>query len=311
MSRKLFSKYSPEVFEAPALVQVQFDSYKWFWDTGFKELLKEVSPIEDWTAKELEIRFVDYKLEEPKYTERVARERNITHEAPLRVKIALTNKHTKHTEEQEVYLADFPLMTSRGTFIINGVERVVISQLIRSPGVFFTISRSNRYKRLFGAKIIPSRGAWLEFETEASGVISVRIDRKRKVPATALLRAFGMGKDEDIKKAFEDIDTDPDMKYLASTIIQDPSSNEEEGLIEVYKRIRPGDPATVENARAMVKNMFMGFTRYDLSRVGRHRMNLRFHTEYALDEANRTLKLEDLIAVIREIIQLKNTPGAV
>src|SRR3989344_1820746 len=310
MSRKLFSKYSPEVFEAPALVQVQFDSYKWFWDTGFKELLKEVSPIEDWTAKELELRFVDYKLEEPKYTERVAREKNITHEAPLRVKIALTNKRTKHVEEQEVYLSDIPLMTKRGTFVINGVERVVISQLIRSPGVFFTVSRSSRFKRLFGAKIIPSRGAWLEFETEASGVISVRIDRKGKVPATALLRAFGLGKDEDIKKHFEDVDTDPDMKYIVSTIVQDSSSSEDEGLIEVYKRIRPGDPATIENAKQMVRNMFMSFSRYDLSRVGRHRMNLRFNPEFALEEAHRTLKLEDLIAVLREIIKLNNTPGA-
>src|SRR3989338_3398049 len=308
--RKLFSKYSPEHVEAPDLVQVQLDSYKWFLDAGFKELLKEVSPIEDWTSKELELRFLDYKLEEPKYDERIAREKNITYEAPLRLKISLTHKQSKHVEEQEVYLTDFPLMTKRGTFVINGVERVVISQLIRSPGVFFTISRSSRYKRLFGAKIIPSRGAWLEFETEASGVISVRIDRKRKVPATALLRAFGLGKDEDIKKHFEDVETDPDMKYMVSTILQDSSSNEEEGLIEVYKRIRPGDPATVENARQMVRNMFMSFARYDLSRVGRHRMNLRFHTEYALDEANRTLKLEDLIAVIREIIKLNNTPGA-
>ena len=308
--RKIFSKYTPETFEAPDLVQVQLDSYNWFVNTGLKELLKEVSPIEDWTSKELELHFVDFKLEDPKYTERVARERNITHEAPLRVKIQLKHKRTGHTEEQEVYLGDFPLMTKRGTFVINGVERVVISQLIRSPGVFFTVSRSNRFKRLFGAKIIPSRGAWLEFETEASGVNSVRIDRKRKVPATALLRAFGLGKDEDIKKHFEDVDSDPDMKYIVSTILQDSSSNEEEGLIEVYKRIRPGDPATVENARQMVKNMFMGFSRYDLSRVGRHRMNLRFKTDYALDEANRTLKLEDLLAVLREIVRLNNMPGA-
>ncbi len=308
--RKIFSKYAPEHFEAPDLVQVQLDSYNWFINTGLKELLKEVSPIEDWTAKELQLRFLDFKLEEPKYTERVARERNITHEAPLRLKISLTNKRTEHVEEQEVYLTDFPLMTKRGTFVINGVERVVISQLIRSPGVFFTLSRSSRFKRLFGAKIIPSRGAWLEFETEASGVISVRIDRKRKVPATALLRAFGMGKDEDIKKQFADIDNDPDMQYIAATILQDASSTEEEGLIEVYKRIRPGDPATVENAKQMVRNMFMSFTRYDLSRVGRHRMNLRFKTDYALDEANRTLKLEDLIAVLREIIHLNNTSGA-
>ena len=310
MKRKLFSKYAPETFEAPDLVQVQLDSYKWFLDVGLKELLKEVSPIEDWTGKELAIKFLDFKMEEPKYYERTARGRNITHEAPLRVKISLTHKKSGHIEEQEVYLADFPMMTKRGTFVVNGVERVVISQLIRSPGVFFTLSRASRFKRLFGAKIIPSRGAWLEFETEASGVISVRIDRKRKVPVTSLLRAFGMGKDDDIKKAFEGVDSDPDTKYILATILADVSSNEEEGLIEVYKRIRPGDPATPENSRQMVKNMFMSFTRYDLSRVGRHRMNGRFGLEYALTEEHRTLKLEDLVNVVREIIRLNNMPDA-
>ena len=310
MKRKLFSKYAPETFEAPDLVQVQLDSYKWFLDVGLKELLKEVSPIEDWTGKELAIKFLDFKMEEPKYSERTARGRNITHEAPLRVKISLTHKKSGHIEEQEVYLADFPMMTKRGTFVVNGVERVVISQLIRSPGVFFTLSRASRFKRLFGAKIIPSRGAWLEFETEASGVISVRIDRKRKVPVTSLLRAFGMGKDDDIKKAFEGVDSDPDTKYILATILADVSSNEEEGLIEVYKRIRPGDPATPENSRQMVKNMFMSFTRYDLSRVGRHRMNGRFGLEYALTEEHRTLKLEDLVNVVREIIRLNNMPDA-
>ncbi len=308
--KKLFSKYQAEDFEAEDLVQVQLDSYRWFLNVGMKELLKEVSPIEDWTGKELQLAFSDFKIEEPKCTERVAREKNITHEAPLRVKIALTNKRTKQVEEQEVYLTDFPLMTQRGTFVVNGVERVVISQLIRSPGVFFTVARSSRYKKLFGAKVIPSRGAWLEFETEASGVISVRIDRKRKVPATALLRAFGLGKDEDIKKRFEDIDTDAEMKYIAATILQDSSSSEEEGLIEVYKRIRPGDPATVDNARQMIKNMFNTFARYDLSRVGRHRMNLRFKTDFPLTEEHRTLKVDDLVTVLREIILLNNTPGA-
>ena len=308
--RKLFSKYAPEPFEAPDLVQVQLDSYNWFLQTGLRELLTEVSPIEDWTNKELELRFHNFKLEEPKYSERISHEKNVTFEAPLRVIISLTHKRTGHVEEQEVYLTDFPLMTSRGTFVINGSERVVISQLIRSPGVFFTLSRASRYKRLFGAKIIPSRGAWLEFETESSGVISVRIDRKRKVPATALLRAFGIGKDEDIKKLFADVDTDPEMQYIVSTIIADASSNEEEGLIEVYKRIRPGDPATVDNARQMIKNMFSSFSRYDLSNVGRHRMNQRFNQTYPLTETHRTLKTEDLVSVIKHIITLNNTPNA-
>ncbi|MDZ4243773.1 MAG: DNA-directed RNA polymerase subunit beta, partial [Candidatus Doudnabacteria bacterium] len=214
------------------------------------------------------------------------------------------------TDEQEIYLADFPLITPRGTFIINGVERVVISQLIRSPGVFFSLSRSSRFKRFFGAKIIPSRGAWLEFETESSGVISVRIDRKRKIPATSILRAFGIGKDEEIKKLFENVDTDPEMKYIISTIVADAASNQDEGLIEMYKRIRPGDPATVDNARQMINNMFFNFSRYDLSRVGRYRMNQRFQKNYPLDEKNRVLKVEDVVDIMREIIRLNNDPSA-
>ena len=310
--RKIFSKFGIDQFEAPNLVQVQLDSYKWFLDIGLRELLKDVSPTEDWTGKELELRFLDYKLDEPKYKERTAIEKNITYEAPLKVKVSLRNKRTDQYKEQELFLSDFPLMTPRGTFIINGVERVVISQLIRSPGVFFSMSRSSRLKRFFGAKLIPSRGAWLEFETEYNGVISCRIDRKRKVPATALLRAFGITKDEEIKKLFQDVDTDPDVKYILATILADPSSNEEEGLIELYKRIRPGDPATGDNARQMVHNLFFNASRYDLSKVGRFRMNKRFNENLALDKTeNRILRKEDIVLILREIIKLNNDPSSV
>ena len=311
MIRKIFSKFGIDQFEAPNLVQVQLDSYKWFLDIGLKELLNDVSPIEDWTGKELELRFLDFKLEEPKYKERTAIEKNITFEAPLKVKIGLRNKRTDEYKEQELFLSDFPLMTPRGTFMINGVERVVISQLIRSPGVFFSMSRSSRFKRFFGAKLIPSRGAWLEFETEYNGVISCRIDRKRKVPATALLRAFGITKDEEIKKIFEDVDTDPGVKYIMATILADPSSNEEEGLIELYKRIRPGDPATPDNARQMVHNLFFNSSRYDLSKVGRFRMNKRFNEELELDKTeNKILRKEDIILILKEIIKLNNDPAS-
>ena len=310
--RKILSKYSNDIFEAPSLVQVQLDSYKWFWDVGLKELLRDVSPIEDWTSKELELSFLDYKLEEPKYNERTSVEKNVTYEAPLKLKVGLKNKRTEKQEEQELFLADFPLMTPRGTFIINGVERVVISQLIRSPGVFFSLSRLGRYKKLFGAKLIPSRGAWLEFETEHNGVISVRIDRKRKIAATALLRAFGIAKDEEIKKLFADVDTDPNTKYILATILQDPSSNEEEGLIELYKRIRPGDPATFDNAKQMIHNMFFNFSRYDLSRVGRFRMNKRFNQNFDIEsEKNRVLRPEDIVLVLKEIIKLNNDPSSI
>src|SRR3989344_2439732 len=309
--RKILSKYSNDIFEAPSLVQVQLDSYKWFWDVGLKELLRDVSPIEDWTGKELELNFLDYKLEEPKYNERTSVEKNVTYEAPLKLKVGLKNKKTGRQEEQELFLADFPLMTPRGTFIINGVERVVISQLIRSPGVFFSLSRLGRYKKLFGAKLIPSRGAWLEFETEHNGIISVRIDRKRKIAATALLRAFGITKDEEIKKLFQDVDTDPNTKYILATILQDPSSNEDEGLIELYKRIRPGDPATPDNAKQMIHNMFFNFSRYDLSRVGRFRMNKRFSQDLDIEtEKNRVLRAEDILMEMREIIRLNNDSSA-
>ena len=309
-NRKIFSKYTIDQFEAPNLVQVQLDSYKWFLDVGLKELLKDVSPVEDWTNKELELHFVDFKLDESKYDERTSIEKNISYEAPLKIKVLLKNKRNNQKREQELFIADLPLMTPRGTFIINGVERVVISQLIRSPGTFFSLSRSSRYKRFFGAKLIPARGAWLEFETEFNGVISVRIDRKRKVPATALLRAFGISSDEEIKKIFEDVDTDANTKYILATILQDPSSNEEEGLIEMYKRIRPGDPATADTARQMIQNLFFNPSRYDLSKVGRFRMNKRFDEDFDLDDKEfRVLRKEDIIHIIKEIIRLNNDPS--
>lgn len=309
MERKTLTRFKTIDHEAPNLVQVQLDSYKWFFDVGFKELLGEVSPVMDWTTKEFELTFVNYKLDDPKYSERVARDKNISYEAPLRVKVALRNLRTNKVDEQEVYLADFPLMTPRGTFIINGVERVVISQLIRSPGVFYSLSKASRYKKYFGAKIIPSRGAWLEFETEASGAISVRIDRRRKISASAVLRAFGLGSDEDIKSAFSDMG-DEALTYIMATIAQDSSSSEDEGLIEMYRRLRPGDPATLDSARQMIQNTFFNFSRYDLSRVGRHRMNKRFKRDYSLEDADRVLKLQDVIDVMREMINLNMNPSA-
>ncbi|HTP56680.1 MAG TPA: DNA-directed RNA polymerase subunit beta [Candidatus Paceibacterota bacterium] len=310
--RKIFSRYANLAeFEAPNLVQVQLDSYEWFLKHGLRELLRDVSPVEDWTGNELELSFVDFKLDEPKYTERQAIEKNVTFEAPLKFTVKLKNKRSKAEKTQELFIADLPLMTPRGTFIVNGVERVVISQLIRSPGTFFSLSGSSRHQRYFGAKLIPSRGAWLEFETEANGVISARIDRKRKVPATALLRAFGIASDDEIKKLFADVDTDENVKFILATILQDPSSNEGEGMIEIYKRIRPGDPATVDTARQMVQNMFFLPARYDLSKVGRHRMNQRFNENLDIEvKTNRVLRKDDIVNVLREIVRLNNTPLA-
>jgi len=197
---------STSVIEPPLLTEVQLNSYDWFVKTGLKELFEEISPVFDYTGKELALSFLDYYFDEPKYDERIAKTKGLNFEAPLRVKLRLENKRTGEIKEQEVFLGDFPIMTKRGTFVVNGVERVVVSQLIRSAGVFFTESYA-RGRRVFGAKIIPNRGAWLEFETDYDGAMYVRIDKKRRLPVTSLLRVFGLVDEEKIKKEFSDIDT--------------------------------------------------------------------------------------------------------
>jgi len=300
--RKILNNYQ-EPAVVPDLVEVQKDSYKWFFDTGLLELFHEVSPIRDMGGRNLELSFVDYYLDEPKFDEATAKEKNITFEAPLRVKAVLENKKEKMRREQEVYLGDFPIMTDRGTFIINGIERVVVSQIIRSSGVFFT-SVYNRGRKYYGAKIIPNRGAWLEFETDINDVIWVRIDRKRKVAVSALLRAFGYSTDDEIRALFKDVETHPDRKYIESTLKKDVSHNEDEGLIEVYKRIRPGDLATVDNAKSLIYAIFFRFERYDFGRVGRYKINQRFNYDIPNTPETRILRREDLIDIIREIIKL-------
>jgi len=309
-NRKYFSKYPKNLHPLPNLVEVQLASYKWFLNHGLKELFDEVSPIRDYSGKDLDLSFEDYSLDEPKCNEAEAKRYGLSYEVALRAKIKLINKKTKQIKTQEIFLTDFPFITPRGTFIVNGVERVVVSQLIRSPGVFFT-SEYVRGKKLYGAKIIPNRGAWLEFETDSSGVISVKIDRKRKVPVTALIRAFGIEKDQDIIKHFKDVDTNPDIKYIEKTFERDPSKNQAEGLIEVYKRIRPGDLAVVDNAKQLIENMFFNFDRYDLAEVGRYKMNQRLNIKTPLDKEYRVLRSEDLISVVKEIIRLNNDPEAV
>ncbi len=265
--RKFFTE-KHEVIELPDLIELQTSSYNWFLSEGLRELFEEISPIMDFTGKDLELNFGDFYLDEPKLDEHTARSRNATFEAAVRVMVELQNKQTGEIKEQEVYLGEFPLMTDRGTFIVNGVERVVVSQLIRSPGVFFS-EENVKGKKLFGAKVIPNRGAWLEFEVDLKGVIFVKIDRKRKVPATALLRAFGFETDIEIKKLFKDVDTATDRSMIDITLAKDPSSNTEEGLKEVYKRIRPGDLATADNAKSLIDSMFFNFDRYDFGKKRR------------------------------------------
>jgi len=315
---KNFSK-SKVSLPPPYLLTLQKNSWQWLWTKGLKELFSEISPIRDHTGKELELWFLDYRLDEPKYKNDLeAKENNDSFEAALKVKIKLVDLKTKEIKEQEVFLTDFPLMTERGTFIVNGVERVAISQLIRSPGAFFTL-RINRGRKCFGAKVIPNRGAWLEFETEASGFIGVKIDRKRKVAITTLLKAFGCGLDDEIKKIFRDIDNNPEIKYIKETLKKDTTHDQGEALVEIYRRLRPGDLVTPDTARELIENTFFNFERYDLSKVGRWRMWQRLpelksqipsskRKESEISKEDRVLKPEDVVAVIREIIRLNNDP---
>ena len=300
--RVFFSEFH-ETSALPNLIEVQLNSYKWFLEKGLKELLAEVTPIKDFTGKNLELFFGDYFFEKGKYDEYTARERNTTYEAPLYVTAKLINKLTGKTKSQDVYFGDFPLMTPRGTFIINGVERVVVSQLIKSPGVFFT-TEFLRGKNCYGAKIIPNRGAWLELDTDAAGVIGVKIDRKRRIPITALMRVFGLKTNEEILKEFSEIDTDPDVKYIQNTLAKDASQTADEGYKEVYKRVRPGDLATVDNARSLIDGMFFNTERYDFSAVGRYKFNQRMKLPKT---DNPLLTCADFIAVVKEIIRLNNT----
>jgi DNA-directed RNA polymerase subunit beta len=302
-SRVFFTENEDKV-SIPNLVDHQNKSFQWFVEEGLGELLAEISPIEDYTGTKLTINFKDYHFEEPKVTEYEARENNVSYDAPLKANVELINKITGEVKTQEIYLGDFPWMTSRGTFVINGAERVVVSQLIRSAGVFFTAD-AHGSTNSYGAKVIPGRGAWLEFETSAAGAIYVKIDRKRKIPVTTLLRALGMTEAQ-MRDAFKHVDQGKH-SYLDATLEKDPARGHNEALIEVYRRLRPGDLATVDNARALIENMFYNFKRFDFSRVGRYKINKRLDIDIPNTIENRVMRLEDLQAIISEIIRLNNT----
>ncbi len=304
-SKRVFFTKDDTALPLPNLIAHQKDSWRDFVETGLSEIFSELNPIEDYTGQKLELRFKNYDFKDPKISEQESKENNLTFDAPLQVNVELTNKVTGEVKEQEIYLGDYPWMTDRGTFIINGTERVVVSQLIRSAGVFFTadaaVGRNN-----YGAKLIPGRGAWLEFETASNGTIYVKIDRRRKLPVTTLLRALGHNKTSEIKSLFQDVDTG-DVKYIDATLEKDPSRGSNEALIEVYRRLRPGDLATVDNARSMIERMFFDFKRFDYSRVGRYKLNQRLGLEVANTTENRVFQMSDLIAIIKEIIRLNNT----
>ena len=302
-SARIYLNSQTTPLKLPDLIKIQLDSYNWFFEEGLKELFEEISPIEDFTGKKYELNFKSYKFDQAKVTEELAKEKNLSYEASLKATIELIIKETGEVKIQEIFLGDYPIMTARGTFIINGVERVVVSQLLRSPGVFFTRDGTADY---FSAKIIPYRGAWLEIETAQNGVMSVKIDRKRKLPVTTLLRAFGFGTDTEIKEIFKDADSG-EVKLIEETLSKDPTSTTAEALMEVYRRIRPGDLATVENSKALLDSMFFDFKRYDLSKVGRYKLNKRFGVNVKNNPDGRVLRKEDLIGIITEIIKLSNS----
>lgn len=292
----------------PDLIEIQQISYQWLMNDGIREILDEISPIFDFTEKSLKLEFTDFAFETPKFNEAMAKVRNLTYKAPLRCKVVLHNLITNKLKASDVFLGEFPLMTDRGTFIINGIERVVVNQIVRSYGVLF-VGENMTGRQLFGAKIIPSRGAWLEFETSNRDVISVKVDRKRKIPVTTFLRAMGF-KDSDWDNIFGEVNDNPDHNYIKATLDRDPAQSYEESLIEVYKRIRPGDLATADSAKTFLDAMFTNHKRYDLGRVGRYKMNQRLALEMRDSKSNRILRLEDLVAVVKEIIQLNNNPLA-
>lgn len=295
------------IVQLPDLVESQHQSFQWFIDEGLGELFTEINPVEDYTGTKLSLSFKDYYFDEPHYSEWEAKENYITYDASLHVTVELTNKVTGEVKEQQIYLGDYPMMTGRGTFIINGAERAVVSQITRSAGVFFNADYVNE-RKYFGAKVIPGRGAWLEFETATSGEIYVKIDRRRKLPVTTLLRALGMSTNKQINDIFADVSTE-DSDYIGATLAKDPAKNTSEALIEVYRRLRPGDLATVENAKALIDSTFFDFKRFDLSKVGRYKFNRRLGLDVPNTTENRIMQIDDLIAIIKEVIRLNQVQG--
>ncbi|OHA92176.1 MAG: DNA-directed RNA polymerase subunit beta [Candidatus Zambryskibacteria bacterium RIFCSPLOWO2_02_FULL_51_21] len=305
--KKYFGRFREPLTETPNLVISQVESFKWLVEKGLKEVFDEFSSIKDFSERKFQLDFVSFELAEPKMDEYTAKLRKLSYEAPLKVKVRLKNHIMGTEKEQEIFMADLPLMTDHGTFIITGIERVVVPQLARSTGVSFT-SQEIKGKKTFGAKIIPGRGAWIEIETDLDGAIYVRIDRKRKFPITTLLRAFGTATNDKIHALFKDL---PEAKhYIDKTLAKDHTTTIDEAAIEIHRRLRDGDLAAAENAREFVQSIF-DKERYDLSRVGRFRFNNRFHGKESGKEIDRrTLSLSDIVTILSHVVELNTTPGA-
>jgi DNA-directed RNA polymerase subunit beta len=307
--RRSFAKLE-EVLPPPNLISVQRESFDWFLNEGLKETLKDISPIEDFTGN-LALQFIDHRFEPPKFDEDECKEKDLDYSRPLFVTAAFINKETGEIKEQTVFMGDFPMMTNKGTFIINGTERVVVSQLVRSPGVYFdrTVDKSSD-KDIYSCKIIPARGAWLEFETDKRDTVGVRIDRKRRQYVTVFLKALGYGSDEEILALFDGAES------IRLTLERDPIQSSDDALVDVYRKLRPGEPPTVESARNLIDNLFFNRKRYDLGRVGRYKFNKKLGFDYddgTIDEMGRdedgkergwVLRKEDILATIRYLVRL-------
>ena len=293
-SRESFANLD-EIMEMPNLIEIQRNSYDWFLKEGLQETFNEVSPIVDFSDT-LTLEFLGSNFGKPKYNVSECKDKDATYAAPLRMKVRLINKEDGEIKEQEVFMGDFPLMTDQGTFIVNGAERVIVSQLVRSPGVYFHSSIDTRGKRLFGCTIIPNRGAWFELESDANDILHVRLDRTRKLPATIFLRAIGYVSDDDIRSLFDN----PEL--IDPTLDKDTNKSQEEALIEIYKRLRPGDPPTVESARNLIEALFFDRRRYDLAKVGRYKINKKLNLE--VDKSVKHLVEEDILETYRYILKL-------
>ena len=294
------------------LVLVQRESYQWFLETGIRELLDEVTPVVDFTGKNWELSFGDYYFGKPRLTSEVARDKGLTFDMPLKVTTTLTNKQTGHRVTQEVFLGDIPAMTANGTFIINGIERCVVNQLVRSPGIYFTGQVDPSTGRtLYTAEIRPLHGSWLEFAMTRHDVLMVRIDRRRKFPATTFLRAIGVSDEAEIRKLFADTDVDKDHQFIDATLKKDLTTSQVEATLELYKKLRPGEPIVLDNAQELLRTMFFDYRRYSMERVGRYKMNKKLGVSVPLDREHWVLTKEDIIGSIKYLIGLANGKGDV
>ncbi|TAK01378.1 MAG: DNA-directed RNA polymerase subunit beta [Chloroflexota bacterium] len=307
-ARKRYARI-PEVLPVPNLIELQLESFQWFIEKGLRELFDEISPIKDFTGKVMELQFLDYEFGDPKYSEEECRTKDLTFSRPLYVNVELLIKETGEIQRQRVYMGDYPWMTDLGTFVINGAERVVVSQLVRSPGVYYSeLEDPASGRMLFSAKVIPNRGAWLEFETNNKDQLWVKVDRKRKIAATTLLRAVGYETNDEIGALFSAVDIDPEHTFIANTLDKDVTRTPAEALIEVYKKLRPGDPPTGDNARQLVEGLFFNFRRYDLGRVGRYKFDKKLQGAaermgIELPREGRTITREDIAAIVGHLIE--------